>query len=333
MNKWVSRGVEAGFSIIEVLIALGIMTVIFAASGTFIEFQTKEVRWLEQKLLSLEFSKLVGASLSDPQVCGYLISNPALSTFDSTQISSTSPLKIPLTTPIYSSVRANPPPATPPFLFGPIVAEVGKEVGSGLIVERVELAMVEAPSPMPPPGPGAVFTGEWQVFYDTTKLLRAIRPVTIPMRFTVDTTNPTAASITACGVANAPTSPVTYIKYKAWSGNHTASPCNDPPACAAGDVELGVGSETKFYYTNLMSQVGVGGNCMRSCNAPSAAGKILYERSCGWKDCQGGSSQSCSPSACATGEIDMGISCRIEGGGPATGCGRVAGTCIRLCLK
>ncbi len=156
----------------------------------------RETNALTQKLASTDLEKLLQTSLSDGSVCQYIVNNPAVLTFDSTNVSPTTPQVITPTLPIYASVQAG-----PPIVTGPVVAQIGQPASaysSSAIIKTITLSISGAPSPPPPAGPGATFTGNWLVTLDPTKLVRAILPISVATTLTVDTTAPTAAMITGC---------------------------------------------------------------------------------------------------------------------------------------
>lgn len=62
-------GNQAGVSIIEVLVAGGIMAIIFAATASLIASQQKEGRALAEKMASLDLERLLINSLSNGTIC------------------------------------------------------------------------------------------------------------------------------------------------------------------------------------------------------------------------------------------------------------------------
>lgn len=91
-----------GLSIVEVLIAVGIMAIVGAAMISLISSQAKETRSLQEKLGLLDFEKLLISNFADGSICSYMLSDPSYDatnpkTFDETQIGSATPPEIILT--------------------------------------------------------------------------------------------------------------------------------------------------------------------------------------------------------------------------------------------
>ncbi len=86
-------------------------------------------------------------------------------------------------------------------MTGPVVAQVGQLASSysnTATIQNISLSITGAPSPAPPAGPGATFTGKWLVTLNPATLVRPLLPVSVATTLTVDTTNPTAAVISGC---------------------------------------------------------------------------------------------------------------------------------------
>lgn len=191
-----SLGDQRGQSIVQVLISVGLMGILMTAFTSMMAMQYRETNALSQKLASTDLERLLQSSLSNGSVCQYITNNPAILTFDSTKVSPTTPQIVTPTLPIFASVQLGPPVVT-----GPIVAQIGQSASSfssSAIIEAIGLSISGAPSPLPTPGPGVVFTGNWIITLDPTKLVRALAPIRVATTITVDTTTPTASQITSC---------------------------------------------------------------------------------------------------------------------------------------
>lgn len=156
----------------------------------------RETQALGQKLAVTDLERLLQSSLANGSVCQYIVNTPAALTFDSTAVSSATPQTIKPTLPIYASYQPG-----PPSVVGPVVAMIGQPASSYsnlAIIKDIQLSISGAPNPLPPPGPGVTFTGNWQVILDSDKLVRALPPISVSTTLAVDTTVPTQAKITGC---------------------------------------------------------------------------------------------------------------------------------------
>jgi len=185
-----------GQSLVQVLISIGIMGILMATMATMFSNQSRETTALSQKLASADLEKILISSLSDGSVCQYIVNHPSPLTFDSTKVSPSTPQIITPTLPIYASVQPGPPAVT-----GPVVAQVGQlasPYSTSATIGSITLSISGAPSPLPPPGPGVIFTGNWVVTIDKGTLIRTLVPNTVSTALVADTTNPNAAIITGC---------------------------------------------------------------------------------------------------------------------------------------
>lgn len=188
---------ESGFSILEVLISAGLVTVVATAVSTMIQSQVQETRAINERLTALDFQKSLSIALADGSVCNYVLNNPSVKTFDATKITANSPQDISLSAsePLYASYTKSTGTA------GAVIAQVGKAPMSeapNMVVNSIKLSIDGAPNPLPSPGAGINFTGKWLINFDSSKMVRAIKPVTVPALLTVDMTNPASATITGC---------------------------------------------------------------------------------------------------------------------------------------
>jgi hypothetical protein len=180
------------------LVALGLMSILVLAVMSLQSNQTKEVKALSEQLGILDLQKTVTAAMATGEVCKYVLNNPAVMTFDSTQVSLSTPQVVNLGgSPLYSSVKYD----GTTYNLGSVIAKVGEAVSAyskSLVVSAIKLSIDGAPNPLPPPGAGVVFTGNWQIEFDSQKLVRPLKPISASVLLTVDTTDPSHAKVTDC---------------------------------------------------------------------------------------------------------------------------------------
>ena len=182
-----TRSNQHGFSILEVLIALGIMGVVSAGLMTLVVNMQKESRAIAEGIAARDLAQTLIRTLGDGSVCEYLLTKPVVLKFNSTAVSPTTPQTLTPTLPIYSTITPAP---------GPIVAQVGAQASaysSTLVVSSINLQITN--------GVGNSFTGNWVINFDPTKSVRPIRPVTVTASITADISVPTAAIPVSCSGA------------------------------------------------------------------------------------------------------------------------------------
>jgi hypothetical protein len=214
---------ELGGSLVELLVVTGIMMIVMMAVSSMFLSQQTETRALSEKLASLDLERVLIAALADGKVCAYVLNNPTVLTFNSAAAlpqtitlpsSSINPAKL------YSGIIPG-----PPVLPGPIVVEVNKPasaISNSLVVQSIQLQIIS--------GVGSNFTGTWAITFDSTKTVRAIKPVYVTTMLTVDNTIPAFSKITGCAAEG-----ISFVSVAANSGL-CASGC---PATATANCPVG----------------------------------------------------------------------------------------------
>lgn len=191
------HGNASGQSLVQTLIAVAIMGILAVGMMSIMNYQNTAINGATQKLAAMDLQQLLTASLADGSVCKYVLNNPNVLTFNTTQ---PLPQSIVLTNPapntaaLYTSLSPNPAPApAPPYIPDPIAAQVGQAASPltpTLIVNKIELVI----------NSGALgnYLGTWTLSFDSSKLVRPLRPVTVQTALNVNESTPTAAFITGC---------------------------------------------------------------------------------------------------------------------------------------
>jgi hypothetical protein len=184
----VSVGNQSGQSLIQVMVAAAIMSVVTLGMASTINHMSVQSRALSEKLAALDLEKLLIASLSDGSVCNYLLKDKPFNS--NLSLSTTSPVVISSPTRIYASYNPDPAATTP---LGPVVAEVGQlasPYSESLKVSAIKMELTGRS--------GSSFTGRWRVDFDGTKLVRPIKPIYVSMTLGVDTADAANAKVTSC---------------------------------------------------------------------------------------------------------------------------------------
>ena len=206
---------QSGMTLVEVLVAIGIMSIFVAVMTQMQVNQMKEMKALNEKLAVLDFEKLLIGSLADGSTCLHVLNTPTPTTFNSTALPDT-PQVITPTNPLYARVVNGVP--------GPVVARVGDQVAADLnsvIIRSIQLRIVA--------GSGSSFTGQWEIDFDQSRMVRPLKAIQISTALTADITNPTAARITSCmGNGSTPSAPTRIVTrtYTAWRWGAGAADCD-----------------------------------------------------------------------------------------------------------
>jgi len=180
-----------GMSLIEVLVVVGIVSLSAIALATLMESGRRTNQGIEQKLEAISVQQNVLRDLGDAAICSCNFDparntgNGSSLTLDSTDLSNA----VVNLNRLYSTCVNN-VPGTP-------IAEVNQPlaVGSGIRVQSIRLAGIQ------PTGTGR-YRGEIQIAFFTGDGQVARRPAAAALSFTLDTSVPTAARITACSTSN-----------------------------------------------------------------------------------------------------------------------------------
>lgn len=177
-------------SLIEVMVSIGIMSIMLVVFTTMMTNQNKEIKAMNEKMAVQESFRLLSASLSSGKACKYALNNPTALTFNST---APFPQTINLSTqapprPIYSYVNEG-----PPVVLGPVLANVGSSISPlapQLTVSQIRLVITG--------GSGNEYLGNWVIDFAPGTMVRALKPISISTTLNVDATVPAAARIVSC---------------------------------------------------------------------------------------------------------------------------------------
>jgi hypothetical protein len=171
-----------GFSLVESLVAIGVMSTMMWVSMDMILQQRRELKSISESLASMETQGTLLKTLSEPSTCEYALNQPTPRTFNSNLVSYATPQSINLNRiPAFASATA------------PTVVEVGQPPSANsnsLIVESIRLSLYSRV--------GSNFTAEWIIEWNPANMIRLLKPIRIPTIVTADISNPTAATILNC---------------------------------------------------------------------------------------------------------------------------------------
>lgn len=170
-----------GISIIETLVALGIMSIMMIGFTTMISNQQKETKSMSEVLAGLDLQKNLITVLSQGSVCSYMLNNPNQLTFNSNSL----PQTITPTVPVYAGVTLGIPSG--------VVAQVGQPAStysSSMIVKSIKLNVIG--------GAGSIYAANWIIEFDENKSVRPHKPISVSTVLNVNNSNPASAKVIDC---------------------------------------------------------------------------------------------------------------------------------------
>lgn len=199
-----------GISLIEVLVSVGIMSILALAMTTMISNQSKEIKALEEKYTAVDVKNQLEKLLSSPTYCGCLMAGKTFNEI-SKQWSA-------LPNSFSKSYSALPAPCT--AVGGPLITVGSQIAGSQVIVSG--LTVVGANETVV--GSGS-YTSKMKISLQNT--VRPIKDIEINFNFSVAGGVPTARNLLGCGASAGGMVSLNNCYQSGFS-------CN--PMCAAGEV-------------------------------------------------------------------------------------------------
>lgn len=246
-------------SLIEALVAIGIMAIVITIISQIQLNQMKEMKALSEKVAVLDFEKVLISSLADGSTCQHVTNNPAPLTFNSTTISSTTPAILTPTTPLYAGVKLGVP--------GPVIAQVGQRISPNLnsvVVSSIRLLITE--------GSAGQFKGYWEVALNPNGMTRPLKPLRIQTVMAGDVTVPTSARITSCmgSASSAPLITKRLNTVTAWRWPTATVNClADEYVVSGGGVCVSLGPPGMGYmFLNTSRPTAIGEGWTVSCDTP-----------------------------------------------------------------
>lgn len=179
---------EVGFSLVEVITALGILGIVSIQVASMLSNQNKEVRGITESLAAQDLYKDLIRSSADSNICKYMLKSVE---FDSQEVLMGKPVKISMgDKPIYASMTG---PDTP----GIILTKKGSQASSyspTLYVKEISFEILSGTVS----DKHGVFKANWVVDFEQDKSVRPNRPLKVSSIFKADVTNPSKAKVESC---------------------------------------------------------------------------------------------------------------------------------------
>lgn len=168
-----------GYSLIEILVSVAILTTVSFGFMTMVSGQQREIRAMDEKLEIQDVARVLQNHMSVDSFCGCLLRGR---TFDTSQPLATWDFNIATIPSIFSQpIPAPPAPCAP---VGTLVPGAGGTIPNSKLVVNSLLAteMVDLG--------GGTYTAALYVDFDKDNLVRSRKPIKVPIKFTVDMTVP-----------------------------------------------------------------------------------------------------------------------------------------------
>lgn len=184
---------DSGSSLLETLVSIGVASLVMAAMGTLMMNMAREMKSMTEKMASLDVEKVLIQALSDGSLCtkmltdiSYHSGNPK--SFDPSRIGSSSPPEISL--PNDQIIGGS----SSTLYDGPFLLKKDRKASAlsqSLIVSSVKIGNISDL------GSGDTYLADFIVTFDTSKLVRPIKPLTVSTILKTD--NSTPRRILFCG--------------------------------------------------------------------------------------------------------------------------------------
>ncbi len=175
-------------SIVETLVAVGIMSIMMAGFASMLSSQGKETRALAEILGVQDLQKSMIGIMAKGDVCQFMLQTK---TFNAQAVQNGTVQEIDMgADPIYSGMVN----ATTP---GPVFIKKGDKASvfaSSLVIENIKF-VIESGSYV---GGNGAFIGHWIINFDSSKSVRKLKPVSIAAVINANTSSPSAAQSISC---------------------------------------------------------------------------------------------------------------------------------------
>lgn len=228
-----NRPNQKGASLIEIMVAIGIMTVIAAGMAQMMSSQFKSSRNINAQLASLDLQRIISQSLSDGTVCNYIFTDTA----NTSGLSQTPPavtFEVPASYPALSLLNLNKIPMSA-SATSVAAAEVGQTISANSNDVRVASIAIDITGAGAPTATSQQFTANLVVGLNTPEEVIPLKPLSFPI--TIQTTLAgSTANVIGCSSAGA----ITPQICAGVGGTYNIGanpPCNVPPPCALRSLQ------------------------------------------------------------------------------------------------
>ncbi len=249
---------EHGSSLIETMIAVGIVGIITLAVASLITTMSQEQRRLREQLARMELTNFITQVMSRPTACKATLTSPSQLSFDSTSLPANG--DIPSGSIAFS-------PGNPAISNG----DRASPIAPTLIVQALNLVdIVNA-------GSADTWTGELQVSFDQSKLAMPLADAKIRITFQTDPTSPPNNKLVSeCGPSTSIVNLISgsSLQYSGWTNNVTSISCPADHFLSQCHAETNSGDGKSNFFENhvnyVMNGAGVPVGCESTMSDPAS---------------------------------------------------------------
>ncbi len=257
---------EAGFSLTELLVGVGIMGIVALAMATMFTNSFNDMRSLKESLAMRDLETRIRQTLLRPDYASCLLRGRTLNTTTNPATWTPAIASMPFAYQI-------PAPAMPAACtaLGGVIAEANVAIGDSA-ARIATLSMTETLAL----GVGN-YSANLTIAPDVQSLVRSLRPIRVPIQFRVDLTSgtPEARPFLSVDLGTGPGSNGVNLIVEFKCADISSAPCLVPPMCPAGWTEIGQ-SRAFTAMSGLQGELGQdAGYRSRHCEAPIPGGQHL----------------------------------------------------------
>lgn len=198
-----------GFSLVEVMIVVGLLGVVALGVASMMSQMSRAQRRLQEQMARVEAANLVSQVVSSSQLCTTMLTKPSAFGFNSAALPATGGL----------------PSGTIPLGAGTAlkVGEPASPLSPNLVVQSLDLVGITNA------GAPDVWTGEIQVVFDNSKLVMSLAPIRQRIILATDPSSPVGAKkVVSCSGGSGPALGDCRLVLDTWnnddcSGNHAVN--------------------------------------------------------------------------------------------------------------
>lgn len=201
--------VSQGFSLVEVMVSIGIMGIGILTMTTMMTNQSREIKSMEEKMQLRQLESSLTNLFANSSLCSCVFAN--------SKFNSNTRVWTPAMSEIGSSYSSS------CALVGAPLIRLNQKFETSLYPS--EISFIEVQEAVQDSG---VYTGYVNVKFDSTKMVRALKDAKIPFYFSVNLSDPVGSrSLLSCSAVNTTAPPINHVIFCAQMGgvyNLTASP-------------------------------------------------------------------------------------------------------------
>jgi prepilin-type N-terminal cleavage/methylation domain-containing protein len=202
--------VSKGFSLVEVMVSIGIMGIGIVTMITMMTNQSREIKSMEEKMQLRQLESSLTNLFANSSLCSCVFAN--------SRFNSTTRVWTPTISEIGSSYSST------CNIVGPPLIRVNEKFESSLYPS--DISFVEIQEAVQGSG---VYTGYVNVKFDASRMVRALKDAKIPFYFTVNLSDPAnSRSLLSCSAVNTTAPPLNHVIFCAQMGG-VYSPTASPP--------------------------------------------------------------------------------------------------------